>query len=330
MGQLTSLMTPSKHPGMRTSYQVDMNDSGEAIQAYGGDYKDVELARSIYIDYSTNAKRASDMAKPPKAAPRELDADAEEFWATQALLTGKLPALGMGGADTRIKLLNKATKIASGMGMSPVEMRTDISELGGLDKAIAKNQRRLTSMGSFVRDVELTADRVVDIAERLKTTDARLLNWPLRVVQQKVSGDAELSAYLMNIMDVAASMSKITSGAEDSVAQLPEGARQAWEGVMDPDLPLGEILKLIPQVKKSAFDRLRSVEEQHKKDLGKQRGIHDKYNKRFGGFTQEQPSPTPTKAPPVDFSDEDLDKALEAAGGDIDAALRLLEEGGLE
>lgn len=117
-------------------------------------------------------------------------------------------------------------------------------------------------MGNFVRNINKQADYAERLFEYLQRTDVRALNMPIIALRKRFVGSGLESVYEMFIKEMSAEASKLSQGASQSIAQIPEGNREEWERVHDLNLPITEARRVFQGTRDMANTRYASVEEQ--------------------------------------------------------------------
>lgn len=188
-------------------------------------------------------------------------------------LTGKMPPVGRGKSATvlRSKILKSAARQMQGgeegaPERSPVDAALYMVGQGSDTKAIQVSlnflDKQLSSMGSFVTNLNSQIDEVSKLVKDIETFDTRLLNVPLRTIRGRIKGSALQAKYDLYLSEIESEMGKLSSGSTASVAELSEGARIKWEKIHDKALSTTDMLSLLVETKKAANFRLQSVQDQ--------------------------------------------------------------------
>lgn len=186
-----------------------------------------------------------------------------EFWARQSIATGKKVFNVRGKEANRLNNLieRKKADILLEEGVTGEEATYLQKDREAIQKSIAAQEKQRGSMVSFVENLGKQIDHVADVAQEIKTYDVRLFNKPARWLKRKLSGSPELSKYEVYLGEIQSEIGKLSSGSTASVSELSEGAREKWEGILDENLSIKDMLEVLKEVKEAGFIRMRSVDE---------------------------------------------------------------------
>lgn len=193
-----------------------------------------------------------------------LTGESLEQQAERYLLTGSLPALGMGksAASTRAAILNRAAALSKERDIDMPEQFVGQASLKSLSQSLAQQQKVAGAMGSFVRNLDKQVMRLEGILPKIQRLDARALNLPWRNYKTRIKGSANEAILDMYLTEISSEVGKLSTGSSASVAELSASAREKWEKIHDPNLPLGELLRLVKETQEAAHLRMESVQEE--------------------------------------------------------------------
>lgn len=190
-------------------------------------------------------------------------------------LTGKMPALGRGknSTKTRLKIIKSAARQSlgsdapeGGKDKSPMDAALAMVGSQADTKAIQGSlnflDKQLSSMGSFVTNLNSQIDRVGELSKDLQTFDTRLFNIPLRAVRGRIQGSPLQAKYDLFLTEIESEIGKLASGSTGSVAELSQGARETWAKIHDKNLGISDMLDLLEETKTAANFRVQSVQDQ--------------------------------------------------------------------
>ena len=271
-------ITPTKGDGTPTNLQKLMNEQETLIN---------EKTNLIDSGVSPEDQKVKTLDKKIKAFENKItgtDIDIQDMtkdeidtWGAWTNLTGKVPSVGRGKQATkvRIAILKSAARQALGAdadgipdeeGKTPVEAALDVVGTQADTKAIQGSlnflDKQLSSMGSFVTNLNSQVDRVKELSEDLKTFDTRLLNVPLRAVRGKISGSPLQAKYDMFLSEIESEIGKLATGSTASIAELSATAQEKWSKIHDKNLSVKDMLELLDETRNAANLRLNSVSEQ--------------------------------------------------------------------
>lgn len=233
-----------------------------------------------------------------------------DTWGTYLALTGKMPSVGRGKNATKIKakIVKSAARYALGANedgipdepdKTPVEAALSLlgeqSDTKSIQGSLNFLDKQLSSMGSFVTNLNSQVDKVSELSKDLKSFDTRLLNIPLRSLRGRIKGSPLQAKYDMYLTEIESEIGKLSSGSSASVAELSEGAREKWAKIHDKNLSVSDMLELLDETKEAANFRQQSVQL----ELDKSRA-----RMRRKGIIPEDTKPS------ADKTDEELMKSL--------------------
>ena len=192
--------------------------------------------------------------------------------------TGKLPSLGRGKQSTKIRMAiaKSAARQALGADIDGVpdgtpsqtpsdaafSMISSQADTKAIQGSLNFLDKQVSSMGSFVTNLNSQVDKVGELAKDLKTFDASLMNKPLRYVRGKLKGSDLQAKYDMYLAEIESEIGKLATGSTGSVAELSASAQEKWATIHDKNLSVTKMLSLLEETKAAANFRLESVQGQ--------------------------------------------------------------------
>jgi len=163
----------------------------------------------------------------------EIGQDALDLAATQYLVTGQMPALGMGNANLRMKVLNTAGEIAKKMGVNPME----VPALQAGFKAEAQSYKTLrnatANFSAFEQGMIKNADYALSLSEKYPRGQLPPINAVRNYFRTK-TGDPEIVRFSNALYAAALEYEKIrTAGTNVSSAELSVGAQKKAEELIN-------------------------------------------------------------------------------------------------
>lgn len=162
-----------------------------------------------------------------------------------------------GGIKQQAALLQRAKEINP-----TLDPRAEQANNAAFQSAITMQQKQIGMMGSFVKNMDYQVGRVKEIAEELKTFDARIMNVPLRAWRQKVAGNPMQAKYDMYITEIENEIGKLATGSAASISELSVGAQEKWAKIHDKNLSVSDMVSLLEETAKAGKMRMKSVESQ--------------------------------------------------------------------
>jgi len=205
----------------------------------------------------------------------EMTQEEIDTWGAFMAVGGKLPSLGRGKQATKIrgKIAKSAAQYALGAkedgitddpkktpaeaALSMLGEQADTKSIQGAQNFLDK---QLSSMGSFVTNLNSQVDKVAELSKDLKTFDTRLLNIPLRTLRGRIKGSPLQAKYDMYLSEIESEIGKLATGSTGSVAELSASAQEKWSKIHDKNLSVSDMLDLLSETKEAANFRQRSVQ----------------------------------------------------------------------
>ena len=216
-------------------------------------------------DGEVRAEANRRVAASKRPEEQHLNPAALDMEATQLLLTGQMPSLGMGGTRERVQVINRAAEMAAEQGHT-VE---DYIAGRATWKADVSSLSQITKISDAVQGFENTALENMKVAESLMNKGAGTRAGPVinRWFQagKSATGDPDVAAFNTAMGTVAGEYGKIISGGSASIAATPEGARKEAADWLD------KIQS--PEAIRAQFSVARRDMENRKNSLFRQRGF---------------------------------------------------------
>lgn len=194
------------------------------------------------------------------AAGGSLSPDAVEAMAQDMLVSGKPPAMGMGGADMRRQVYNRYGQLAKEQGMDAQARQV----MGGQTQSEQKNLANITKQRSMVLAFENTATRNIDLALQkagaVGNSGPRIFNaWKL-YVQGKGLGTPEVLAFDAAAHVAANEVAKVTSTTTGNL--IPQQEREEYRKLIDISLPLESFKAVVSVLKQDMENRRASYDSE--------------------------------------------------------------------
>lgn len=175
--------------------------------------------------------------KSPANQPK-MSTEGTVWAATQYVLTGQMPPMGMGAGADRAAIIEMAPKIASKYGLTIGEAMSLPAER----KAEAATLNKVLAWAVGVDRSAEIVDNQLDIAEgyakQLGLTEVQRVNQAL-VAGEKEFGSPEANAYASAMLTASTEFARMLTGPL-SAGMLTEGAAQAAEGRLNTGLTMGQ------------------------------------------------------------------------------------------
>lgn len=179
------------------------------------------------------------MGKGGASSGGDYTDDAIALAGTEYRLTGKMPALGMGNADVRSKIINFAAKQAKEMGQSPEEVVALQAGVGSDTAALRNISKIATASAAFENTAMKNFDRALDLAKK-GGIPTDLGPWVNKFIQTGETGvgDKNVPAYVAALLTGANEYAKVISGSTGSQGSTVDSRREAanmFSGAYDYD-----------------------------------------------------------------------------------------------
>lgn len=183
--------------------------------------------------------------------PAGLDAAALNY-----AKTGTLPPLGMGDKTTRKKIINRAAEMMPGLDVASAkaDFEANKGSLTGL-------QKQRDAIGAFESTALKNLDVFLEAAKKIPDTGSPLFNRPLRSLNEKLFGDADLAAYNTARRTVIPEFAKILANPGLS-GQLSDSARKEVEDVVSGNATLKQTIAAVTVLKRDTENRRTSYDDQ--------------------------------------------------------------------
>lgn len=206
--------------------------------------------------------------------PIELSQEEIDTLAAMYNVSGKMITLGRGKDITKLRKkiaksaasqLLEGTTIDPG-GKTPIDAALSAVVAQSDTKAIQGSlnflDKQLSSMGSFVTNLNSQIDKVGELSKDLNTFDTRLMNVPLRALRGRLIGSPLQSKYDLYLTEIESEIGKLATGSTGSVAELSATAQEKWDKIHDKSLSVSDMLELLDETKAAANFRVESVRDQ--------------------------------------------------------------------
>lgn len=184
----------------------------------------------------------------------DLSDEALSMAASVYLKTGQLPAMGMGAASARSKILQRAAELGKGQDVAS-NMATFAADKGSLTN-IQKSRDAITS---FEQTAYKNADLMLELAQKLTDTNSPWLNRPIRAIQASGGGDTNVRNFEAARRVFANEVAKITSN-PNMVGILSDEARKEIDQILSPDSTIPQIAGLVKTLKRDMANRRSSLD----------------------------------------------------------------------
>lgn len=255
--QLSTYRTPAEYtakrnalaPEVRAFFPEQPPKNRNAILKIGTTPKE-------QLDISLDEQRIAKQGAADDAV-LTLTPEALALTAHQYAMTGQLPPMGMGkaGAAVRTAIINEAAKVYAGL-----DLPTQIAAFKANQASLSKMQQQRDAVGSFEETALKNLDVFLESAKKISDTGSPLLNKPLRGIDERLLGSAEMSAFNTARRTVIPEFAKILNNPTLS-GQLSDSARHEVEQVISGDATLAQIIAAARVLKTDVHNRKQSLDD---------------------------------------------------------------------
>jgi hypothetical protein len=233
-----------------TSYARDV--AKKPVQALSAADKEAAKRKWESLNDSTSL---TDSASALHLTPEALTMTAHQY-----AMTGQLPPMGLGkqGAALRTQIINEAAKIYQGL-----DLPSQVAAYTANKASLTKIQGQRDALGAFEETALKNLDVFLKAAERIPDTGSPVFNRPLRVLNDKMFGSEDVTAYNTARRTVIPEFAKILANPGLS-GQLSDSARHEVEEVVNGNATLKQTIAAAKVLKQDAANRRTSYDDQIK------------------------------------------------------------------
>lgn len=235
----------------------------------------------------TNNKTKKDIATDKAATgltPNALDAAAVVY-----NTTGVMPSYGMGGAQTKTAIQNRAAEMRTESGKTTEDWMTGTAGAAAAKPALAHIMSQSTMANAFSATAEKNGELVKSLLDKgAGPTGVPVLNRWLQAGRKNVEGDADVSALNAAMETFKQEQAKIMSGATGA-AGITDAARSHVDEMISTASTPEQIKKVMEVFALERQNRVASYDEQ----------IKSLQARMSGGNPTVQPAPAATMPAPT-------------------------------
>lgn len=168
-----------------------------------------------------------------KQMATDVTTSALDLAAQQYLQTGKMPALGMGNANLRMKVLNRAGEIVAGLGVDPSKVPALQAGFNAEQQALKTLTNATANFGAFEQGMIKNADYAESLSKKFPRSKLPPVNLVVNAIK-KGTGDPAIVRFSNALYAAALEYEKIrTAGTNVSSAELSIGAQKKAEELIN-------------------------------------------------------------------------------------------------
>lgn len=176
---------------------------------------------------------------------------------------GSLPLGRDEGNKYREALREKTAQIAKEIGLSPQQLATLGPENKSKFMALNAVEKDLAAIRPFDAMLDTNAKIAIDLGKKISEnrTNSQILNKPITWVQQNAADNPDIAEYLFQIQTVRTEGARILNNPR-LVGQLTDSARHEMGDVVNGNMPLGQVTRVLERMMSDGKNRVRAIEEE--------------------------------------------------------------------
>jgi len=161
-----------------------------------------------------------------------MSGDAVTLAANNYLLTGQLPAMGMGGAAQKMIILNKAAQLAKDQGIDARDIQGQIAGLKADSGALKNDEKQYDLMHKAELQAQGAAKLLRASSANYGRTNVKFVN-SLEALGREAVNDPKLADLQMKLLAFGREYYKVTTNAYASASELSIGAQAAADKMLN-------------------------------------------------------------------------------------------------
>ena len=237
-----AIKPPAPPPEPRKRAVVVPGPNGRPVSRMVPEDEEVEVWREPKVD---RAESTTDLS------PEALD-----LLATTFVRTGQLPPMGMGASSLRAAIYNRAGEL-----FPDADVATEASLTRADRASLGKMTQQLDAITAFEQTAEKNLKVFEDLAKKIGDTGSPLLNMPMRRIQERGLGGAELAAFNAARRVVVPEYARIIAN-PNLTGVLSDSARHEIEEIISGNATLGQIAAVGAVLRQDAQNRKDAIQAQ--------------------------------------------------------------------
>lgn len=148
--------------------------------------------------------------------------------ATQYATTGQMPPLGMGNAQMRAAIINRAAEMFPGLNVGK-EAAGYRAESGSL----LQMTKRYNAVEAYANQAAQSLENARRLAPSVSNSGSPMVNRYRNWVNKNLKGSAPLSQFEVFVYTAARDYARVTTGGSESVAQMTDAATEAADALLN-------------------------------------------------------------------------------------------------
>lgn len=243
---------------------------------------DAKIAEERLADLKKNngayGKDAVVGNKEDKTDQMEMDMQSWNY-----LDKGTLPyrKAGGGGSDRNTAIIKNAAKIANDLGMTPQEVAAMPATFKANAMAYGSITKDIAALEPYKNMLDRNGDIAIDIGKKIVQSDSSLANKPLNWLQKNIGSNPDMREYLFQINTLQAEAARVIHNPR-LVGQMSFEAKKEMNDVVNGEMPIADMERVIQRMKKDGGYRLEEMEKKQQSlqgTLERKKESHDEAKK---------------------------------------------------
>lgn len=208
----------------------------------------------------------------PQSNVNYLTQEGLDLAANQYAMTGQMPPMGMASTQARSAIINRAAELYPAGTIAENKAAFDANKA-----SLTQLQKSYDAIVSFERTAQKNLNVLLDSAKNITDTGSPWINTPIRLVQEKLLGNADIPAFRAARRIDVNEIAKIVSN-PNMTGVLTNEARNEIDSLVPDNVTIGQLIRVGQLMRRDMNNRKTSIEEQ----------IAD-IQKRIGGIRTNRP-----------------------------------------
>lgn len=202
---------------------------------------------------------------PPKGKGLPLTADAVDYAASMYMLTGQMPALGLGTSGNvqqiREAIINRAAVLAKQWGGTGTVLARR-AQMKALNAGLDTLQRQKANVGSYEGTAQRVADQVLSLAPKaVGGSDILPINQWIQA-GMKATGSGNVAAFTSALTSFVNEYARIMSSPGAAGGVTSDAARSEAASLLSANMTLPQLQAVIAQMKRAMATRPTAIDQQ--------------------------------------------------------------------
>ena len=177
--------------------------------------------------------------------------------ARQYAQTGQMPSLGMGNANMRSAIINRAAELFPDLDTAGAgaEYKSNLASLTQLTK-------RVGAIKPYAAQASLSLDNVMRASADVPRTGSPMVNRYKNWISKNLTGQAPLSRFEVFAYNAARDYARVSAGGAESVAQMTDAAAAAADALLNTAMNPEQLAEVVAAMKADMQNTTSTLEQQ--------------------------------------------------------------------